>query len=615
MECQRVLSRPWFVSTPGPQLVLNAKSQDDRNPSYRDLPARLQPLGMPQKLTSNVPHHGGEHVPRWVESPLPGFEDSIARKHNLNTAHAASFEKSRDNSQLKEHQVGQSYDNRHGYLSDLVALHPGVGQDVSDSFTLPPAGRGGHTDDVSKTTRGRDTKRRGEPSHDYCGWVPEDNLWTGEPDLPHVSTETLEAASCNSITRTIDIDGIPREIRSYGDTAVILLDWNDPRILTFGEGHCNIVFNGGQFALPIKIGENYKKLTISGKIFFIKLGVPTQELIVDGRGHQCFFGGKPITLHLAGQLHTVSLDGKPPNVNIGPARNTRLLAGKIQLIIDENFSKVVDLYLDAKPQRFNINGEQFIVKFVDALRAVAINNVRFPVEFGGLPLSISVRGYRHLLRFSPLPHGIIPGQVDIQGIELDRELSSLSGRISHDYVLESVIRPICGPSFDVPLNSLNDFRDGNIFSPPVDVLIRHQRPPPEARHPSHQGFAIHVPPPQIHAYANPGSMMLQDQSTVTSPSGMPVATIKSQLHSQPGDVLSVANPDSHLISQLPPNRIQPSQLLKPLSFGPNPLLQKKHKKIMNENVEKEKEDENDEFISFELMFEKENLRRLVLFKY
>ncbi|XP_053644787.2 pre-mRNA cleavage complex 2 protein Pcf11 isoform X4 [Cherax quadricarinatus] len=529
--------------------------------------------------------------------------------------------------------------------------------------------------------RGRGRRGRGGQQLDDNSWVSKDDMledeWTGEPDLPFVTEETLKAVARDAETRTIEIDGVPREIRTYGENAVILLDWDDPRILTFGEGHCNIVFDEGKFVLPMRIGEDYKEFTIAGETHRIKLGVPTQELMLDGRGYQCFFGGKPITVHLAGQPRIVSLDSKPPNVNISPVRNTEFLAGKIQLVI--NAKKVVNLFLDAKPQRFNIDGKPFIIQFVDALRAVAINNVKFPVEFGGLPLSISVRGYRRFLRFTSLPKGIIPGQIIIRGMELEgQKLSSLPGSPAQEKIVENALKvnrgspaldmsrqPPMGYPADKTSSSCPTHASVGMSSMPEGVFIPHQVPPPQGpasqglppqglpQRPLHSGPPPHGPPPHGPPHQGPppgppppvslcpGPMLSQAPPAMALPSGiMPVTTIGSQLPPQPGLgtlPVTLANmnhpppntiPGSYITNQLPPTMIKPSQPTPHVPLDLNALLEnltrtglidakaqdktkgrKEESEKKKEEEEEEKEKEKDELISFEFMFNLENLRK------
>lgn len=147
-----------------------------------------------------------------------------------------------------------------------------------------------------------------------------------KPDFHFVAEDKLKTVPRDFEKRTIYIDGIPRDVYIYGENAVILQDWNDPRILTFGAGHCNIVIDEGKLVLPVRIGEDYKEFSIAGEIHHVKLGVPSQELILDGKGYQCLIGGRPITVHLAGQPRTISLNGKPPCVNISPVTFSEFLS-------------------------------------------------------------------------------------------------------------------------------------------------------------------------------------------------------------------------------------------------------------------------------------------------
>ncbi|MPC14511.1 Pre-mRNA cleavage complex 2 protein Pcf11 [Portunus trituberculatus] len=469
--------------------------------------------------------------------------------------------------------------------------------------------------------------------------------WTGEMDLPFVSEETLKAAAREAETRTIEIDGVPREIRTYGETAVILLDWNDPRILTFGEGHCNIVFDEGKFVLPMRIGEDYKEFTIDGETHRVKLGVPTQELMLDGRGYQCFYGGKPITVHLAGQPRTVYLDGKPPNVNIGPITNTEFVAGKVQLVI--HAKKVVNLFLDAKPQRFNIDGKPFVLQFTDALRAVLINNVRFPVEFGGLPIGISVRSFRRFLRFTSLPPGVVPGKVHIRGMETEAQKKAglPPAPPVPDKFMDGQSRG--SPSLDMARN-VNFPMDKPAGAPhlpvsmgqPTDVFGTHQGPalpmapnpprpvmpvPPQHSHPMPSALPHPPAPPQI-----PTSLtQIPPQFPTPIPSQgaplpVPMTLPNVAVPNLAQAVTSMAMPVAYRTSQVPATTFKPTQpkpidlsaLLEDLTrkglIGQKPLAPSKVRKDKEEADKKKEEEEQrekDELIPFELMFTSENLRK------
>ncbi|XP_050689942.1 uncharacterized protein LOC126982137 isoform X2 [Eriocheir sinensis] len=488
------------------------------------------------------------------------------------------------------------------------------------------------------------------------GWGQRDggmleDEWTGEPDLPYVSEEALKAAAREAETRTIEIDGVPREIRTYGETAVILLDWNDPRILTFGDGHCNIVFDGGKFMLPMRLGEDYKEFTIDGETHRVKLGVPTQELMLDGRGYQCFFGGKPITVHLAGQPRTVCLDGKPPTVNIGPVTNTEFVAGKVQLVIHAR--KVVNLFLDAKPQRFNIDGKPFVLQFTDGLRAVTINNVRFPVEFGGLPISISVRGFRRFLRFTSLPQGVLPGKVLIRGMETEAQkkagLPPQPPPGADKFLPDSQSRG--SPALDMarkpPFNPMEKppvppHLPVGLGQPGEGVFGMHQGPvphmgpnapcpvmpvPPQHPHPMPSGPMPSGPmppqgPPQIPTSLPQLAQQLAPAIVASQGGPLPLPGVAVPTLAQP--VVPLAVPGAYMTTQIAATTFKPSQP-KPLDLSAllenltrtglittKPLAAAKSRRDKDEADKKKEEEaqrEKDELIPFEAMFTSENLRR------
>ena len=80
-----------------------------------------------------------------------------------------------------------------------------------------------------------------------------------------------------------------------------------------------------------------------------RLGTPTRELYFDGIGYECCFTGQPIQVRFGDVLRSVSLVGREPGKDIGKCKRTDLVAGKINIIIDEEFAFPV--FLDSKPQR------------------------------------------------------------------------------------------------------------------------------------------------------------------------------------------------------------------------------------------------------------------------
>lgn len=214
--------------------------------------------------------------------------------------------------------------------------------------------------------------------------------------------------------KTIQIDGIPREIRFYGDTAIIMLDWDDPREIKFLPGCRRVTFDNKD-SVVLSFNEPYKQIEIDDQVFDIRFGAPTRELFINGRWYECFFGGQPLGVIIDGKPRLVQLEGPLPQVDIGKVKRTDLVAGKINLIV--NATQMCPVYLDAKVQKFVINGHYFTIRFVDALRTVLINEQPFKVEYGDLPKPITVGKEKFFIRFSALPRNVKAGHVQIANME------------------------------------------------------------------------------------------------------------------------------------------------------------------------------------------------------
>ncbi|GLV35194.1 Pcf11 cleavage and polyadenylation factor subunit [Carabus blaptoides fortunei] len=235
-------------------------------------------------------------------------------------------------------------------------------------------------------------------------------------ELPMADPLVLEYIDQDTM-RTINIDGRPREIRYYDETAIVILSWDDPREISFQNGSRVITFDDKE-TFTLSFNDTYRDVTIGGNPHRIRLGAPTRELYIDGKWYECFFGGPGIGIEVDGKMHVVKMDGPPPHVKIGTVKRTDLVAGKINLII--NARTMVPVFLDAKPQKFDIEGKIHTLRFVDALKTVLINEVPFKVEFGGLPKPITVHDKKHFIRFSVLPRGIKPGYIKIANMEGQR---------------------------------------------------------------------------------------------------------------------------------------------------------------------------------------------------
>lgn len=72
--------------------------------------------------------------------------------------------------------------------------------------------------------------------------------------------------------RTINIDGVPREIRFYGDTAVVMLAWDDPREIGFQGGSRRVIFDDRETVL-CSFNDTYRECIIDGTTHRLVLGI------------------------------------------------------------------------------------------------------------------------------------------------------------------------------------------------------------------------------------------------------------------------------------------------------------------------------------------------------
>ncbi|KAL0879180.1 hypothetical protein ABMA27_002970 [Loxostege sticticalis] len=231
--------------------------------------------------------------------------------------------------------------------------------------------------------------------------------------VPPTDFKVLEYINQDPV-KTIQIDGIPREIRFYGETAIIMMDWDDPREIKFLPGCRRVTFDNKD-SIVLSFNEGYKQVEIDDQVFDIRFGAPTRELYINGRWFECFFGGQPIGIIIDGKPRLVHLEGPLPQVDIGKIKRTDLVAGKINVII--NAVHMCPVYLDAKVQEFHVNNHYFTLRFVDSLRTVLINEQPFKVEYGDLPKPLYVGNEKYFIRFSALPRGVKPGHVKIANME------------------------------------------------------------------------------------------------------------------------------------------------------------------------------------------------------
>ena len=149
------------------------------------------------------------------------------------------------------------------------------------------------------------------------------NVGIANRDLPMANDAELGAVLSDPVKR-IEIDEYPRDIRFYGETALIIMgpDAKDMRELRFknefgSSSHRRIIIDQ-KYIIPVEIASpGYKEFKLDdGITHTIKIGAPTRELWIDGQWHELYFN-KSGNIKIGSSLHDVFLEGPSPNVDIG----------------------------------------------------------------------------------------------------------------------------------------------------------------------------------------------------------------------------------------------------------------------------------------------------------
>lgn len=82
-------------------------------------------------------------------------------------------------------------------------------------------------------------------------------------ELPPVDMDLLEKIKKDTML-SISIDGVPREIRYYEQTAVIFMRWDDPRDIGFQNGTRRIIID--QMEVFCSFNEDYKEFSYDGEV-------------------------------------------------------------------------------------------------------------------------------------------------------------------------------------------------------------------------------------------------------------------------------------------------------------------------------------------------------------
>lgn len=214
---------------------------------------------------------------------------------------------------------------------------------------------------------------------------------------------------CTAKDRTINIDGVPREIRFYGETAIAFMkpDGKEPKEIGFQSGERRVCVDNNE-SIILAFNDSYKPFVINGTQHSIRFGTPTRELYIDNEWYECFFGDPAVGIVLNGKLHSVRIDMPAPQVRIGNLR-TDLVVGKVDMYVDQHTK--VSLFLDSQVQMFQINNQMHTIQFADYFLTAIIDNIPFSLKYGAMPVKFQLANSEHYIRFSVLPDNIVPGEI------------------------------------------------------------------------------------------------------------------------------------------------------------------------------------------------------------
>lgn len=226
----------------------------------------------------------------------------------------------------------------------------------------------------------------------------------------HGSSKTAYGAK----ERTINIDGIPREIRFYDENAIAFMKDNgcEPKEIGFQSGERRLCVDGKE-SIMLAFNDTYKTFIIDDKPYQVRFGSPTRELYIDNEWYECYFGDPPVGIVLDGKLRVFKIDGPAPQVRIGNLR-TDLVAGKVDMYVDSKLK--FSLFLDAQVQTFQVNDRMHTIQFADYFLTVLIDNVPFTIQYGGMPMKFQLPTADYYIRFAVLPNDIVPGKVFVRNM-------------------------------------------------------------------------------------------------------------------------------------------------------------------------------------------------------
>lgn len=101
------------------------------------------------------------------------------------------------------------------------------------------------------------------------------NAWiaqAAQPITPVQPVTLVTKTGLDDLVRTINIDGVPRDIRFYEEIAVVFMNFDDPREIGFEDGIRNLTIDGIQ-TVQLKFNNPYQPVLVNGQIHHLRLGM------------------------------------------------------------------------------------------------------------------------------------------------------------------------------------------------------------------------------------------------------------------------------------------------------------------------------------------------------
>jgi pre-mRNA cleavage complex 2 protein Pcf11 len=108
---------------------------------------------------------------------------------------------------------------------------------------------------------GRSDKRFQEPAPSLWQQINQQQSHAND-ELPRADPLVLDHIAQDA-AKTVNLFDVPKEVRFYGDTAVVMLSWDDPREIGFQDGVRKVTFDDRGSVL-CSLNDTYKECNIYG---------------------------------------------------------------------------------------------------------------------------------------------------------------------------------------------------------------------------------------------------------------------------------------------------------------------------------------------------------------